>query len=221
MTHQDFEKYAEEKPFNYSIPEKYREHFTRCIANLNVPLQSIKILDFGCGDGKHYPFFIDSGLSPSNTYGVEVSKKRVERCRGIGWEKSYFIEREKLPFPDNEFDLINMTEVIEHIPAEKIESIFIDLLRVVKKNGIVLITTPNYPIKRFYDIVDVFVSKKWVRLRDDPTHINHYQIRRLKKFLNKYFMSVEIIPYKHGFLYDKFKKDYFMHKMVAICSNKK
>jgi 2-polyprenyl-3-methyl-5-hydroxy-6-metoxy-1,4-benzoquinol methylase len=124
MSHQDFEKYAEEKPFNYSIPEKFQENFNKCIINSKLSRSSMKILDFGCGDGKHYAFFTSSGFLPANIYGVEISKKRIERCQGIGWEKSYFIEGAKLPFADNEFDIVNMAEVIEHIPAEKIEDIF-------------------------------------------------------------------------------------------------
>lgn len=221
MSHQDFEKYAEEKPFNYSVPEKFQENFKKCVANLGLPVSSIKILDFGCGSGKHYQFFVDSGISPSNIYGVEVSKKRIEKCQSMGWEKSYFIKNEKLPFNNDEFDIVNMAEVIEHIPAEKIENIFLDLARVIKKSGFFIITTPNYPIKRFYDIFDAFYNKKWERLKDDPTHINHYNIKKLRKFLDKYFNFVEIAPYKYGFLYDRFKKDFFLHKILAICSNKK
>jgi hypothetical protein len=84
-----------------------------------------------------------------------------------------------------------------------------------------LITTPNYPIKRFYDISDAFIGKKWERLRDDPTHVNHYNMKKLKNFLSKYFNSVEIVPYKYGFIYNKFKKSFFLHKMLAICTDKK
>lgn len=221
MSHQNFEKYADQKPFNYSVPEKFQEGFDKCITDLGLSLSSVKILDFGCGDGKHYHFFVEKGFAPENIYGIEVSKKRIDRCHSIGWEKSYFVENEKLPFPDEEFDIINMAEVIEHIPADKIGSILLELVRVIKKNGHIIITTPNYPIKRFYDIVDAFLGKKWKRLKDDPTHVNHYNPRKLKVFLGKYFNSVEIFPYKYGFLFHKFKKYFFLHKMLAICSNKK
>ncbi len=221
MSHQDFEKYAEQKSFNYSVPEKFQESFNKCITDLELPLSSVKILDFGCGDGKHYHFFVEKGLIPENIYGVEVSKKRIDRCHSIGWENSYFIENEKLPFSDNEFDIINMAEVIEHIPDDKIESILFDLSRVIRKKGYLIITTPNYPIKRFYDIIDAFVGKKWARLKDDPTHISHYNTKKLKKLLIKYFNSVMIFPYKNGFIFNKFKKEFFLHKMISICSNKK
>lgn len=221
MGHQDFEKYAEEKTFNYSVPENYRENFDKCLASLDLPLSSIKILDFGCGDGKHYPFFVNAGMLPSNIFGVEVSKKRVERCRNIGWKKTFFIESEKLPFANDEFDIISVVEVIEHIPADKVEKIFLDLARVIKKTGCIIITTPNYPIKRFYDINDAIGHRSLKRLWDDPTHVNFFSAKKLKKFLEKYFNNVKIVPYKNGFLFKKYKKDFFMHKMLAICSSKK
>lgn len=221
MSHQDFEKYAAEKPFNYSVPEKFEENFNKCLEDLKLSPSSMKILDFGCGDGKHFHFFIEAGFLPANIYGVEVSQKRVARCRSIGWEKSYFIENDKLPFTDDEFDIVNMAEVIEHIPVEKIEKIFSELVRVTKKNGRVIITTPNYPIKRFYDLAASIFLRSWKRIKDDPTHVNLFSVKKLRYFLGKYFDSVEIVPYKTGFLYKKCKKDFFLHKMLAICYTKK
>lgn len=221
MSHQDFEKYAEQKSFNYKVPEKFRENFDRCVAKLKSEPVSLKILDFGCGDGKHFHFYLNAGFLPENIYGVEISKKRIERCRSIGWQNTFFIENEKMTFANDKFDLITMAEVIEHIPTEKIEKVFLELTRVLKKNGILIITTPNYPIKRFYDIYDAFRWGKWIRLRDDPTHANHYSMKKLRNFLDKRFSSFEIVPYKHGFLFDKCKNNFFLHKMLAICSDKK
>lgn len=221
MRHQDFEKYADEKQFNYSIPEIYQNSIDECMQNLGIPVSSIKILDFGCGDGKHYPFFVKKGCLSSNVYGVEVSKKRIERCHHIGWEKAYFINSEKLPFDNDKFDIINMGEVIEHIPAIKVGNIFNDLMRVIKKDGYMIITTPNYPIKRFYDFEAAIIQKNLKRLKDDPTHVNLFSVKKLKNFLNIYFNTIKIIPYKKGFLYEKYRKDLFLHKMLVICSSKK
>jgi ubiquinone/menaquinone biosynthesis C-methylase UbiE len=221
MSHQDFEKYADEKPFNYKVPEKFKANFDESIKKLGMPPASIKILDFGCGDGKHYNFFISSGLLPANIYGVEVSKKRIERCHSIGWQNAFFIESDKLPFPNNEFDFINIAEVIEHIPAKDAEKIFLDLARVIKKTGSMIITTPNYPIKRLYDFCDAIGHRSSGRLRDDPTHVNFFSTKKLRKFLDRYFNQVNILPYKNGFLFDRCKNNFFMHKMLAICSDKK
>jgi SAM-dependent methyltransferase len=221
MSHQDFEKYAEQKPFNYKVPEKFRENFDRCAANLEKTPASLKILDFGCGDGKHYNFNVQRGYLPENIFGVEVSKKRIERCRNVGWKNSFFVESEKLPFPSDGFDIISMAEVIEHIPASRLDDICSELVRVIKKNGYLIVTTPNYPIKRFYDLAASIFLRSWKRIKDDPTHVNLFSVKKLRYFLGKYFDSVEIVPYKTGFLYEKYKKDFFLHKMLAICSIKK
>jgi 2-polyprenyl-3-methyl-5-hydroxy-6-metoxy-1,4-benzoquinol methylase len=222
MGHQDFEKYAKEKPFNYKVPEAYQENFKKYAQELELPLAELKILDFGCGDGKHFKFFAEMGFSPINIYGVEVSRSRIERCHKIGWEKSYFIENETvLPFENDQFDIINMAEVIEHIPVDKIDKIFSDLVRVLKRGGFIIVTTPNYPIKRFYDLKSAIFYGKKKRFKDDPTHVAFYSTNKLGYFLNRYFNFVKIVPYKKGFIYKKIHHSFFMHKIMAIGANKK
>jgi 2-polyprenyl-3-methyl-5-hydroxy-6-metoxy-1,4-benzoquinol methylase len=51
------------------------------------------------------------------------------------------LDREPLPYPDDTFDLITFTEVIEHV--ENHRAVLRDIQRVLKSGGLVLITTPN------------------------------------------------------------------------------
>jgi SAM-dependent methyltransferase len=52
------------------------------------------------------------------------------------------IELSKLPFEENEFDMVLFCEVLEHIIVNPL-NIFSRLKNLLKKNGILLITTPN------------------------------------------------------------------------------
>lgn len=52
------------------------------------------------------------------------------------------IELSKLPFEANEFDVILFCEVLEHVIVKPLD-IFSRLKNILKKNGILLITTPN------------------------------------------------------------------------------
>ena len=70
-------------------------------------------------------------------------------------------------------------EVIEHIPAEDGKRVIGELRRVIKPSGVLLISTPNYPVKRFYDYCDAMFHRKWARLRDDPTHVILFNHERL------------------------------------------
>ena len=46
-----------------------------------------------------------------------------------------------LPYPDNSFDLVTFTEVAEHL--ENYHAIVHEIHRVLKPNGVIIITTPN------------------------------------------------------------------------------
>ncbi len=70
---------------------------------------------------------------------LEKSKKNLKE-RNIHF-KDYFIEAFPLPFEDNQFDFVISYETIEHISDYK--NFFSELVRVTKKNGIIILTCPN------------------------------------------------------------------------------
>jgi ubiquinone/menaquinone biosynthesis C-methylase UbiE len=51
------------------------------------------------------------------------------------------LNSERLPYPDAEFDLITMTEVVEHIEQDR--RIFREASRILKPDGLFVVTTPN------------------------------------------------------------------------------
>jgi SAM-dependent methyltransferase len=111
----------------------------------------MKVLDAGCGDGKHLEYLAKK-INKSNLFGTEISQIRVDRVR----EKGFHCEKVdgvRLPFEDSSFDVICFFEVIEHIPENDVMILMSEFLRVLKPRGIVIGSTPNYPIKRFYDVV--------------------------------------------------------------------
>jgi 2-polyprenyl-3-methyl-5-hydroxy-6-metoxy-1,4-benzoquinol methylase len=218
INNQDFEAYANIKCFNYNIAETWMRLIDDIFKKSKRDICDIRILDYGCGDGKYYPCFINYGIPASNIYGVDVSRIRIERCKKIGWENVFSIDNDPiLPFEDNYFDIVNIMEVIEHIPKQIINSCMKEISRVIDKSGVMILSTPNYPVKRFYDIVDVFLSKKWERLRDDPTHVTFYNSKKLKKLLNQYFFNVELYTYKEGFLFRKLGYKCLRHKIMVVC----
>lgn len=219
MNKQDFEAYADLKKFNYQTSAAWSNEFNHFLSNNVNRLSSIKVLDYGCGDGKYFPFYIEKGLMSENVFGVEVAQKRIERCQAIGWTNAMCIQPgAPLSFESSMFDFVNFTEVIEHIPRKSIHGILSELKRVLKPGGVITVTTPNYPAKRFYDLRDAFLFGKWSRIKDDPTHVTFYNHSSLQKLLGLFFGKVEIKPYKDGFLYRKFKYKLFTHKIMAICS---
>jgi 2-polyprenyl-3-methyl-5-hydroxy-6-metoxy-1,4-benzoquinol methylase len=221
MKHQDFELYAKEKPFGPKMPATWVTAFHEVSNNNNLGTDELKVLDVGCGDGRIYPFLLGEGFVAKNIHGVEVSQSRVDRCHALGWENALYISNgAKLPYLDGTFHIINFMEVIEHIPFENIDAVLNELYRVLAEDGVLLITTPNYPIKRFYDVYAAISLGKKERWHDDPTHVslyNHYKLRnKLKTFFNK------ITPrtFKDGFLYKYIPYKFFKHKIFFLCSFK-
>jgi SAM-dependent methyltransferase len=218
----DFELYAREKRFGYSIAQPWEKLITESFSRYGESLGNVRILDYGCGDGKYFHFYVQKGLIKENIFGVEISKTRVERCRNLGWDKVFHLEDGKmLPFPNEFFDVVNMTEVIEHIPRPDTQACLGEIHRVLNASGCMIISTPNYPIKRVYDIVDAFFSQKWDRLRDDQTHVTYYNHKTLKETIGRFFSGIEMHPFKEGFLYKRYRKDFLMHKIIALCTDKR
>jgi 2-polyprenyl-3-methyl-5-hydroxy-6-metoxy-1,4-benzoquinol methylase len=217
---QDFEAYADEKSFNYATNPVWDAIIDEYIAAHVRPAAAMKVFDDGCGDGKLYPALVAKGFLPDNIHGVEVSQTRIQRCHQIGFENAIYLPlHSKRPYDDRMFDLINYMEVIEHVPAAEIDFYLSEMARILKKDGMAVITTPNYPVKRVIDFYDAFVHRRWMRLRDDPTHVTFYTYESLKRRLEKFFGHVDVRCYKEGLFYKRWKKPFLMHKLVAVCKD--
>lgn len=219
MKNQDFEAYADFKRFNTHIAETWDAALSEALSRVGRPAEEIALLDYGCGDGKYFAHLVGKrGLSAASVHGLEVAARRVERCHEIGWANAQLLHPgSRLPYADGTFDIVNMMEVIEHIPIEQGRATIRELRRVLKPEGVMLISTPNYPIKRFYDLSDAVFHRKWNRLRDDPTHVTRFTDARLRDLLAESFRRVDARPFKTGYLYRRFPTPFFLHKLFFLC----
>ena len=71
---------------------------------------------------------------------LKKSKKNLTHRNIV--HNDYFIESFPLPFDDNHFDLVLTYETIEHISNYKL--FLSEITRVTKKNGVIILTCPNY-----------------------------------------------------------------------------
>lgn len=216
MTSQDFERYAQIKPMRGHFGQTWIDAFSQEIRPSLGP--SSAMLDFGFGDGRFYEFYLQYFL-PSAIHGVEASRIRAQTAQSRGWMNARHLPlHEKLPFSDASFDFVNMVEVIEHVPKGEIAFYLAEIRRVLRPRGRLLLTTPNYPIKRIYDFMDAFSLRQFGRLRDDPTHVSRYTPQSLRAVLAPYFSTISMRPYKQGRLYRFCRHPAFWHKMLAVCA---
>ncbi|MBA7608040.1 Ubiquinone biosynthesis O-methyltransferase [subsurface metagenome] len=150
-----------------------------------------KILDIGCGIGKH----LGSIKNFEKKCGIDSSELAVKRSKASCPDCHFVVgSAYNLPYEDNFFDLVYSIDVIEHL--EYPPKMLIEAKRVLKTSGILIIQTPNYPIKRIYDFINWLNPKKsWRKTwRDDPTHFSKFSYFRLRNLLNKYFKIIGIKP---------------------------
>lgn len=216
MNSQDFDRYAKIKAMKGQIAQTWIDAFEKHICPGLSP--DARVLDYGFGDGRYYEFYLRH-FEADNIHGVEPSQIRTQNARKRGWQHAIYLPlHQPLPYADRTFDFVNMVEVIEHIPTGETVFYLREISRVLKSGARLLITTPNYPIKRLYDLIDAVVLRQWRRLLDDPTHVTRYNAKRLTDTLAPFFSQIELSPYKRGRFYSNNQERHRWHKLLAVCS---
>jgi len=165
-----------------------------CGINPDDDNSQLKLLDFGCGNGRYLEVFAKY-LTKQNLYGAEVLINRVNEVRQKGFNCIHLKTGDRLPFEDEFFDIVFSTNVIEHIPKENYFYYLREFHRVLRKRGRFVLGTPNYPVKRFYDLLKAFKTRMFkYYLLDDPTHCNKLSMKKLDADLKIYFAEVHLEP---------------------------
>lgn len=140
-------------------------------------------LDIGCGSSR-----ILGGLNYGIGVDIQLSKLRYARKYGKPLVNASIYA---LPFKNNSFDCVVCSEVIEHLPAG--EEPFLEMSRVLRKGGQLVIGTPDYArwqwriIERIYHF---FISGGYA-----DEHITQYSKNSLIKLLEKQDYVLQEVHY--------------------------
>lgn len=145
-----------------------------------------KILDLGCFDGTFLSLVKNRN---NNFYGLDANNYAIKQCRkkGIRVKQFFFNDVNKIPFPDNYFDLINAGEIIEHIYDT--DFFLTEIKRLLRKDGLLLLSTPNIASlgRRFLLLLGISpiieISPNEI---DSPGHIRYFTFKTLKRLLEKH-----------------------------------
>ncbi|MBC7228775.1 MAG: methyltransferase domain-containing protein [Actinobacteria bacterium] len=136
-----------EKQAYRSIYEKEDEHWwflgrrrvLGALLDALDPPGDWRVLDVGCGTGGNFPFLSRYG----EVEGCDYSEEAVRFCRLRGDVPVREASIYELPYADCSFDLVTCLDVIEHLRLDL--PAFLELRRVARKGGRVLVTLPAGP----------------------------------------------------------------------------
>ena len=134
------QRYDQELFFTHSaLPVRMVERWrVRHVVGLLSPRESDRILEIGCGTGN-----VLREMKVGRVVGVDISVGVLRRAREKLGGRGRLIsgDAEALPFPDQSFDKILCTEVLEHVlnPGAVIS----EIRRLMKSAGMAVVSVPN------------------------------------------------------------------------------
>ena len=131
-----------------------------------VNINAMKILDVGCGANK-----MEGAIGLDNN-----PRTNADVIHDLG-ELPY-------PFPDNEFDLVVSSHVVEHVPD--VMGFVGEMHRITRHGGTIKMLTPHY------------TNPDWA---NDPTHRNHINSYTFNTFLDgrqvfDFYTDIRLKPIK-------------------------
>lgn len=110
-----------------------------------------KILDLGCGNGRLLEMLGQKTLNNLEYVGLDSSENMLSEARKLHPNNNFILgDALNIPLKDNTFDAIASIAVLHHIPSKEFRKKFFDeCARVLKKDGILIITSWNLWRKKF------------------------------------------------------------------------
>ena len=94
----------------------------------------------GSGDGALKYFLND--YPNIEWQGIDFEDRRIEQCEKLGYKMMQLdVDQNPLPFPDESFDVVNASHVIEHL--QNMTKALQEIERVTKPGGIIIIGVPT------------------------------------------------------------------------------
>lgn len=155
------------------------EHVQRYQSILGLVKDKV-VLDVACGEG--YGANLIS-TSASYVHAVDIDEETIQSAAqkyNNGNIEFHISSVEKLPFKDSFFDVVISYETLEHVDETSQLQFLKEIKRILKPNGILVISTPN---KKNYSDLPGYVN---------PYHIKELYREEFDKLLRDHFKFVDI-----------------------------
>ena len=164
-----------------------------------------KLLDYGCGLGRFYPYFSEK----CSYFGIDISQAMIDECvKKYPSAKGHFIvaEGESLPFSDDYFDKVICNGVFDACYQEQALA---EMLRVVKSEGVILISGKN---DHYYsNDEEAYIAEVNARKKNHPNYFTD-----VKNMLCQLSNSCEILEQRYALRRGDFGADKFENTIPEI-----
>lgn len=136
-----FEHYKRCNDLSPAGLKRARRIYRKLFLGLLPAGRSVRILDFGCGAGMLLDWLKSEGYTAAE--GVDIDSGQVDFARSLGLNAHLASDSRLWLKNAGQFDVIFLTDVIEHIPVGNDIALLSDLYDALKPGGVVVIRTPN------------------------------------------------------------------------------
>jgi len=155
-----------------------------------------KILDLGCGTGRHSIFLARQGF---NVYALDVSKTGVEitkkKAESFNLDIKFKVRDMKdLPYSNNYFDAVICIFVLGHGLLNDNKKAVEEIYRVLKPNGMVVTEFMSIKDKTYGKGKEIEKNTFLGSMEDDKHMLHHYFTKEEIKELFSKFTKLKISP---------------------------
>lgn len=177
------------------------ESLIRFLLKNGIQFNNMEILDFGCGNGYMYEWIMKLCKNFSYT-GADTTLDSINYMREHYGKDIRTLHIDSLPLSCEEeaFDIVLVTEVIEHVDDTILKEDMQEWMRLLKRGGKLVITTPN----------DEDMNKSMIYCPNCDCqfhrwqHVRKWTSRSLEQYVRE--MGYKVVFCKETMLYSKNKK---------------
>ena len=175
----------------FATGRKRIQHMFHIANESGITITGGVCLDFGCGAGRFTQALAEHF---EECYGVDISPQMIElanRFNRFGDQCKYILNQKNdlEIFPDEHFDFVYTSEVLQHMPPELMEPYLVEFVRVLRRDGILIFEVPTQKLVqdtgsiRLQHLPKVHPKRVWNKLKsilighDKATR--YHRLRRL------------------------------------------